>query len=100
MKVYFDNETVPSLEKTIETSILSDSEEAVYGEYVFSLGAVDMVEDKVVRGEKMKAGMRFNTIAIEIYQESSEKFKIYDIIASYKQGTRISKTMSLQNNLF
>lgn len=102
MRAYFNNETAPSLEKTITANDLttSNNETAVYGEYVFAMGARDLVQELVIRGERVKAGMRFHTIAIEIIEESSANFKIYDIILEYKAGTRIARSMSLKNNLF
>jgi len=101
MKVYFDNETVPSLEKTISIKDLTVPDgNAAYGEYVFAVGASDLVKEKVVRGEKVKAGMRFKTIAVELWEESSDNFKVYDILLAYKATGRLSQTMSLKNNLF
>jgi hypothetical protein len=101
MRAYYDNETTPSLEKIITAEDLTDPDcGATYGEYVFSLGASDLIQEQVIRGEKVKTGMRFNTIAIEILEESSAGFKIYDIIVEYKAGSLVSKTMSLKNNLF
>jgi len=101
LRAYFDNETEYSLEKTITTKDLTTNALSnVYGRYVFAIGASDLVNELVIRGERYRAGMRFNTIAIEIIEESDADFKIYDIMVEYLSSNRISKTMSLKNNLF
>jgi len=102
LKAYFNNETEsPILEKTISVADLTTRDSgAVYGEYVFALGASDLIEENVIRGERYKFGMRFNTIAVEIWEESNANFKIYDILVEYKSSNRLDKSVSLKHNLF
>jgi hypothetical protein len=101
VKVYFNNETEPSFEKTHLTKDLTTRDEgAVYGSYVFSVGVSDLTQEPVIRAERQKNGMRFNTIAIEVWEESVADFKLYDIILEYKQSNRLSQSVSLKHNLF
>ena len=101
VRAYFDNELSASFEKTYTPQDLTTlNEDAVYGEYVFALGAVDLVQERIINGQNVKANSRFSTIAIEIIEESDANFEIYDIILEYKRTGRLSKTISLKNNLF
>lgn len=101
MKAYFDNENEASLGKVLTIKDLTTKDGgAAYGEYTFAIGASDLVQEKVVRGERVKASTRFKTVAIEILEESSADFKIYDILVEYKSSGRLDSSISLKHNLF
>ena len=101
MRVYKDGSTTPFIEKTYTTTDLTiTTGGAAYGEYQLAVGAADLIGEPVIRGEHKKGSGRFKTLAVEILEDSSDKFEIHDIIIEYKKAGRLAKSLAIKNNLF
>lgn len=103
VRIYFDGSTEASFEQTfttVDTIGESGLTDFAYGMYIFG-GSVEGFEtansDQI--GESIKT-KKFSTMCIEVYEKSSHKFKLHDIIVEYKTKNNFYHGLARKNVLF